>query len=319
MATNQIALARSDISIDWPNPTVGIDGVLRTWPRLRIADRIRDGALPMGVVGLGSSRAPSMKQALRDSLRKFHLAFLRRPLPTRAAIYLHNVSPSAHPSLRETLAYFRDLGYTFVSPAELCAEGSGNRILVSFDDNFAAWRDMLALLDEFGAKAAFYINTLPIRDRATMAELEFYGGRISQPGERTLASAEIREIDRAGHRIGCHTHSHFRPDELDPALYVSEFDDSKRILEDILGHEVSDFAFPYGKRRHCTAALIARCRRLGFTTIANAIPGRQHAQQSPLWINRSPWHLDRPLAFNLENLQIDGRVFERLTGRRVGF
>ena len=107
--------------------------------------------------------------------------------------------------------------------------------------------------------------------------------------------------------------------EIDRGLYVPEIDRSKQILEEVLGREVIDFAFPYGKRRHFTRALHDHCVGLGFKTIANAIPGRQHARQKPLWINRSPWHLDAPLDFNLENLQIDGRIFERLTGKRVGF
>jgi len=260
-----------------------------------------------------------MKQALRDQLRRFHLSFLRRPLPAQVAIYLHKVTPAEHSSLRDCLSYFQELGYSFVGPGDLSAGGTDKRVLITFDDNFRSWLDMLPVLDEFAITAGFYINTLPIRDRASPEQLEFYGDQVGQPGEPTLSSNEIREIAEAGHVIGCHMHSHYHPDTLDPELFVPEIDDSRKILEDILGKEVSDFAFPYGKRRHCTKQLMTYCRELGFTTIANAIPGRQHAKQKPLWINRSPWHLEEPLEFNLENLQIDGRIFERLTGRRVGF
>lgn len=260
-----------------------------------------------------------MKQKLRELLRQFHLAVLKRPLPQRAAIYLHNVKPAQHAGLREALGFFRDQGYAFAGPADLCAEGSGKRLLVSFDDNFRDWNHMLPVLSDLDVTATFYINTLPLRDRADSDDAADYFRRISEAGEEALSSAEVREIAVAGHKIGCHTHSHAFLNEIDQALYSSEIDRSKRILEEVLGREVTDFAFPYGKRRHFNRALRDHCTGLGFKTIANAIPGRQHARQRPLWINRSPWHLDAPLDFNLDNLRIDGRMFERLTGRRVGF
>lgn len=260
-----------------------------------------------------------MKQALRGLARSFHLAVLRRPLPERAAIYLHNVLPCAHARLRDDLGYFRDQGYTFVGPGDLCAPGPGKRIMVSFDDNFRGWCDMLPVLQDLGVVATFYINTLPLWDLSGRDEADAYFLRVWGGRHESLSSGQVQEIAAAGHIIGCHTHSHFSLSEIDRGLYVPEIDRSKEILEQVLGREVTDFAFPYGKRCHFNRALRDHCIGLGFKTIANAIPGRQHARQKSLWINRSPWHLDRPLDFNLENLQIDGRIFERLTGRRIGF
>ena len=33
------------------------------------------------------------------------------------------------------------------------------------------------------------------------------------------------------------------------------------------------------------------------------------------FINRSPWDLGQTLSYNIENIRIDGRMFEQLTGR----
>jgi hypothetical protein len=41
----------------------------------------------------------------------------------------------------------------------------------------------------------------------------------------------------------------------------------------------------------------------------------QFARQAADRIQRSLWRLDAPLDVNLDNLRVDGRLFERLTGR----
>ena len=41
----------------------------------------------------------------------------------------------------------------------------------------------------------------------------------------------------------------------------------------------------------------------------------QYAGSRPDSLHRSVWFLKQPLAFNLENVSIDGRLFSYLTGR----
>ena len=64
-----------------------------------------------------------------------------------------------------------------------------------------------------------------------------------------------------------------------------------------------------------TAFLRAIIVKNPIRTIANAIPCLQYARSRPESLNRSIWFLDQPLAFNLENIRVDGRVFHALTGR----
>ena len=67
-------------------------------------------------------------------------------------------------------------------------------------------------------------------------------------------------------------------------------------------------------RRHFTPALRAACLEYGFKTIASGIPGHLHGPSAGL-LHRTLWDLERSLDHNLQNLRIDGRLFERLTGR----
>ena len=68
-------------------------------------------------------------------------------------------------------------------------------------------------------------------------------------------------------------------------------------------------------RRHFNRALRRYCRFIGFKTVANAIPGMQYARSRAENLYRSPWFLEQPLAFNVDNVCIDGCVFASLTGR----
>lgn len=170
------------------------------------------------------------------------MGVLKRPLPSRAAIYLHNVTAGQIPRLKDDLNYFVQQGYKFVGPGELCGQGSDKRILVSFDDNFRSWQNLLPALDQIGVTATFYINTLPIRDRAAPQEMASYRHRVDKPEEEPLSSGEIKEISACGHVIGCHSHSHLN--KICRDLFATEIDNSKKVLEDLLGREVNDFALP---------------------------------------------------------------------------
>src|SRR5271155_5464237 len=63
--------------------------------------------------------------------------------------------------------------------------------------------------------------------------------------------------------------------------------------------------------------VVQTARRVNHGPISAGYPGNvgQYAQTRPDNLYRSVWFLEKPLAFNLENVCIDGRVFSSLTGR----
>jgi peptidoglycan/xylan/chitin deacetylase (PgdA/CDA1 family) len=249
-------------------------------------------------------------------LRAFHVTLLDRGLPDRLAVYLHSLSRGDAPRIREFAAYFRESGYEFVGPDCFLQPGGGKRMYLSFDDNYRLWFECADLLAESGIKATFYVNTSVLRDRTSLAEIADYYDRIDHQGERVpLSTQELLALSNAGHTIGSHTRSHRVLTALDPTEAREEIWSGKKELEDILGRPVEHFSYPFGMRRHFCKELRSYCLWIGFRTVANAIPAMQHAQQSLSEIQRSPWRLDRMLAWNLENLRADGRLFARLTGR----
>jgi peptidoglycan/xylan/chitin deacetylase (PgdA/CDA1 family) len=256
-----------------------------------------------------------LKQQMRGGIRGAHVALASPDLPMRLALYMHSLDACRYSSFEECISYLRSAGYRFVHVDEFLAYPNSHLAFLSFDDNYRAWYQALPLLERLSIPATFYINTLPLRDRASPEVTTDYFERVHHLGERVpLDSAEIRSIRSAGHAIGAHTHSHAMLTAKPRREAEEDILRNKQILEEILGEGIEHFSYPFGMRRHFSRQLLDYCQRVGFRTVASAIPGLQHGRQVPFRINRTLWRLERPLEFNLESLRIDGRLFERLTG-----
>lgn len=272
----------------------------------------------MTIEHVGQATAATAKRIISHGIRMGHRLLASRPLPDALAIYFHPLERQDHAAFRACIRFLKDLGYV---PGDAHAFQIGNshskRLFVSFDDNFASWHSALGLLEELQLMATFYVNTLPFRDLCSESDVSQFFDRIVHHGERlSLTQSQLREIHAAGHTIGCHTHSHYCLTDLPRHKWDVEIRRSKEILEDLLGAEVRDFSYPYGMRRYFSADLAAYCFDVGFQTIATGIPGLQHVRPNdPRIIHRTRWNLDKSLEHNIADLEIDGRLFERFTGR----
>lgn len=260
----------------------------------------------------------NLKSLAQGGIARLHRAAFSRDLPDRIAIYFHELEAHQRAAFRDAIRALLDRGYRTVDPAAYVAGRPGEQLLfVSFDDNYRSWHGSRGVLDAVGIRATFYTNTLPFRDRCSEAAIARYFDRIAFRGECvSLSKAETKEIAADGHTIGCHSHTHFRVSDLPETAWDAEIRQSKVMLEDLTGREVADFAFPYGMRRCFTPAQHAYCRSIGFRTIAAAIPAMLHVGIEPgAYIHRSGWRLADSVSANIADLAVDGRLFERWTGR----
>jgi peptidoglycan/xylan/chitin deacetylase (PgdA/CDA1 family) len=257
-----------------------------------------------------------MKDAIQNVIRTVHLGLFDHDLPDRLAIYLHNLERSRFGAFEQFVNYFREQSYEFVGPDTFLQDGAGKRIFLSFDDNHRSWFEAVELFSNLNVNATFYVNTCVLRDRTTPSEISRYYDRIAYEGTRVpLSTGELLALASAGHAIGSHTHSHRMLSTLNRHEACEEIRRGKLELENSLGTPVRHFSHPFGMRRHFPEELRQYCCQIGVETIANAIPGMQHSVQSPFWIYRSSWRLDCPLIRNVQNIRVDARLFERLTGR----
>ncbi|MDA9641569.1 polysaccharide deacetylase family protein [Alphaproteobacteria bacterium] len=131
--------------------------------------------------------------------------------------------------------------------------------IITFDDGLeSAYSYAFPLLVENGCKAIFFIIT----------------DYIGKPG--FMSKAQVRELVASGMRVASHSKSHPNISELSPMRAKSEFIDSKNCLEDLIGSEVLDFSFPFGKFRDDQVTLARMC---GYRSIYGSRHGLVGANQ----------------------------------------
>ncbi len=82
-------------------------------------------------------------------------------------------------------------GASHVGSIERAAPWGGRPVFLTFDDGGASAHDCIAaMLEELGWRGHFFITT----------------GRIGSPG--FVDKAQIRDLQRRGHMIGSHSHTH---------------------------------------------------------------------------------------------------------------
>lgn len=259
--------------------------------------------------------AAGLKASVQRWIRAAHL-LPGQTMPAKLGIYFHDLPRHRWDRFSEMVHTLRELGYRFVDLDRHWTD-VGNTAYVSFDDNHVSWFEALPLFEELGVKATFYTNTLPVRDLATESDVSHYVDRIGVERERyvPLSTSEIGAIARSGHVIGSHTHTHPVLTSISLEQARAEMVTNKERLEDIVGSTVDSFAFPYGMRRFFSSDLERMALDIGFSSVAYATPGWLHESPRATAIHRTGWNLDRPLDYNLQTLRIDGRAFERITGR----
>jgi peptidoglycan/xylan/chitin deacetylase (PgdA/CDA1 family) len=138
--------------------------------------------------------------------------------------------------------------------------------------------------------------------------------------DRMLSWEQIRTMDRAGISFGSHTMSHPVVSRLTPLEMETELLESKRILEQKLGHPVQNFAFPFGKREECGGAAREILTRGGYRSAVTTEWGLNTPHTDPLQLNRVSIGEERSLAmfaFQLNRLFLRATVENKGAGSTV--
>lgn len=258
-----------------------------------------------------------VKNAVQRSVQRFHHHVMDRGLPQTVALYVHALDAEHHGAFAEAVRHFQASGYHVATDPDDFLERQHERVLwLSFDDNFRSWYEARGLFDALGVRCTFYVNSGVFRDVASPAVCDAFLDTVGhRRGPHTLTTDELRALHADGHTIGAHTHTHPVLSGIPSPRARAEIRTGKRDLEHLLGAPVEHFAYPFGLRRYFDDRLIGYCQSLGLRTVARAIPALQHVPQDPFDLHRHAWRFERTFDENLADLSVDGRVFERLTGR----
>jgi peptidoglycan/xylan/chitin deacetylase (PgdA/CDA1 family)/GT2 family glycosyltransferase len=191
--------------------------------------------------------------------------------PARALMF-HSIST---PQSREESAYFispqrfhrvlrrlKATGYEASSLAEwLQGDVPAHRPLLTFDDGY---EDLYSELLPVARKLNFKPLVFLVADRIAGTNLWDHASGLSS--RRLLTLEQIREMQQSGFDFGSHTLTHpWLPDLSDTDLR-REVRESKHRLEDMLGTEITSFAYPFGGVDQRVRAAVAEAGyRLAFT------------------------------------------------------
>jgi len=119
-------------------------------------------------------------------------------------------------------------------------------ILITFDDGFADFADVVVpILEDLGLRATLFLTS----------------GWIGKRG--MLSKRAIRDLDPSRVEVGAHSVSHRHLDLLSDRGAGDEIRVSRVTLEELLGREVTSFAYPHGSHHRLTKEIV---RAAGFTT-----------------------------------------------------
>jgi peptidoglycan/xylan/chitin deacetylase (PgdA/CDA1 family) len=158
--------------------------------------------------------------------------------------------------------WLRDSGYHPITAGDLHAYLRGARglpskpVILTFDDGYGD----------------FYTTALPIlRAHDFRATAYVVSGFVGWPNYMT--AAQVVEADRSGIEIGSHTVNHPNLTNMSSVSVRSQLVDSKRFLENLLGHPVTSFCYPSGKVNSMVAWQVAD---VGYDSATTTIFGFRH-------------------------------------------
>ena len=167
--------------------------------------------------------------------------------------YLHAVPPAEESAFRrfvEALA----LNHTFLPYGEAVRRVLSGPIdkpfaAFSFDDGFVSNVQIARILEDYGARACFFVPTGFIGTSFTPAEARHQFGFSDDIDEGAMTWGDLEELKARGHEIGNHTVTHRVLAELPGQQLVDEVNLAAEELRSRLG--VSEhFAWPRGRFRH---------------------------------------------------------------------
>ena len=202
----------------------------------------------------------------------------RVPVPI---LMYHQVTPTPDPSFRkyavtpeafrEQMGWLKDVGYTALSLKALYENRVGEAplprrpVIITFDDGFQDCMDFaVPILVANGFTATFYV-VAGLIDQTSRWLAKQRGIELPM-----MSWSSIQELEAAGLSCGAHGMSHANLTTVTPETCRAELQQSRAVLEDRLGHEVRDLAYPYGAYDEAVRAIAVES---GYRTACSVRPG----------------------------------------------
>lgn len=238
-------------------------------------------------------------EGLRGKLRKYALDGLsiwdkltgiehELNKPRVQFIYLHHIFKDEEIGLERLLKKLC-LNHEFLSYSESVnkiLEGKIDRpyICISSDDGFKNNIKAAEILNEYNAKACFFINPFIVENKSFDEIEKHCKNRLNFPPVEFMNWNDIERIQKMGHEIGSHTMQHINVANTEKASFIEDCNRTFEMLQKQCG-EAKHFAFPYGRFFHFSEMGREIVFNSGFTSCATAERGC-HINHDRLLLNQ---------------------------------
>lgn len=155
--------------------------------------------------------------------------------------------------LESLIREYQVKGYEFVSIADVAERMRGKRgkkfVCVTLDDGYANnYEIAYPIFKKYNVPFCIYVCEKMITGERREDNIENY---------RMLSVDQLRALDKESLcTIGGHTRSHVRLTHLSKELQTQEIYGCKIWIENVLGHPIEDYAFPYGDYNEVTLEIL---------------------------------------------------------------
>jgi peptidoglycan/xylan/chitin deacetylase (PgdA/CDA1 family) len=238
----------------------------------RLAVPLAALVLAAPAAGAGRLRLPSPLPARTIDLPVLMYHRIGPVLPTLPAITQRlTVDPSDFEAQMEWLKAHRFHAVTPLLAFEALEYGTplpSKPILITFDDGY---RDVLW-------------HAAPVLHRLHMPAVEFViTDRISGSDPSFLTWPQLARLEHFGVAIGSHTVTHPDLTSLSSTQAWAELTDSRRTIEQHLGHPVQWFAYPAGRE---DPEVVSLALKAGYVLAVTTDPGAAQSARQPLLLHR---------------------------------
>jgi peptidoglycan/xylan/chitin deacetylase (PgdA/CDA1 family) len=220
-------------------------------------------------------------------------------------LLLHHTHVHEVRAFRRLLDTLHDT-YRFISYSEAVVRILANRIddcymAVSFDDGLKCCLKAAETLEQFGARACFFVCPSIVGETDATVIQEFCATRLRCPPAEFLNWNDIEELVARGHEIGGHTMQHVNLSSVGIAAAEEEIGATHHTLSARRG-VATHFAWPYGRFEDFSRTAAHAVFAAGFRSCASGVRGCHGAATSGGIV--SPTKLER-LCLRRESIVAD--------------
>jgi len=192
-------------------------------------------------------------------------------------LYLHYVFQDEEKGFERLLRWLSQTEHKFISYSEAVERVENGQIddryiCFSFDDGVANCLTAGKILQQFGAKACFFLNTSTLGDTNQSHQMLVTRTRYGRLPVQYLSWNNVTALLEMGHEIGGHTHNHVDMGLLSQCDLETEVGLNKEILEKRYG-PIQHFAWPFGRMQNFSAIARDVVFDAGYKSCASAERG----------------------------------------------